>query len=81
MGYGYEYPAAIIITDTNAHTGRFGKIHALNGSVVIGTLVAENITENGSSTINGITMGLASEVEGVITSITLASGQVIAYRI
>ena len=25
--------------------------------------------------------GVASEVEGVITSITLASGQVIAYRI
>ena len=43
------------------------------------TFVAENITENGSATINGITMKASSEVCGVITSITLASGQVIAY--
>ena len=45
------------------------------------TFVAENITENGSATINGITMKASSEVCGVITSITLASGQVIAYRL
>ena len=77
MGYGYDYPAAIIITDTNAHTGRFGKVHCLSNAEV--TLVAENLTENGSSTINGITMKSSSEIEGVITSITLASGQVIAY--
>ncbi len=43
--------------------------------------VAENLTENGSSTINGITMKASTEVEGVITSITLASGQVIAYSL
>jgi hypothetical protein len=77
MGYGYDYPAAIIITDTNAHTGRFGKVHCLTDASA--TFVAENITENGSSTINGITMKASSEVCGVITSITLASGQVIAY--
>ena len=77
MGYGYDYPAAIIITDTNAHTGRFGKVHALSNSEA--TFVAENITENGSSTINGIDMKESSEVCGVITSITLACGQVIAY--
>ena len=28
MGYGYEYPAAKIINDTAAHTGRFGKVVA-----------------------------------------------------
>ena len=50
----YDYPAAIIITDTNAHTGRFGKVHCLADASA--TFVAENITENGSSTINGITM-------------------------
>ena len=72
------YPAAEIINDTAAHTGRFGCIKALQDSV-INTLVAENITENGSSTVNGITMKASSEVCGVITSITLASGQVIAY--
>jgi len=43
------------------------------------TFVAENITENGSSTVAGITMKASTEVCGVITSITLASGQVIAY--
>ena len=75
----YEYPAATIITDTSAHTGRFGKIHCLTAAEV--TIVSDNLTENGSATINGITMGVASEIEGVITSITLASGQVIAYRL
>ena len=39
----YEYPAAIIITDTNAHTGRFGKVHCLTDASA--TFVAENITE------------------------------------
>ena len=37
------YPAAVIINDTNAVTGRFGCIKALKDSV-IATLVAENIT-------------------------------------
>ena len=73
----YDYPAAIIITDTNAHTGRFGKVHCLADASA--TFVAENITENGASTIAGITMKASTEVCGVITSITLASGQVIAY--
>ena len=51
--YGYDYPSAIIITDhTQAFTGRFGKVVALKNSTV--DLVAENITENTSSTISGI---------------------------
>ena len=79
MGYGYDYPAAIIITNTAAHTGRFGQVHCLTDAEA--TFVAENITENGSATINGITMKASSEVCGVITSITLASGQVIAYSL
>ena len=77
--YGYDYPAAIIITNTATHTGRFGNVHALKDSEA--TFVAENITENGSATINGIEMKASTEVCGVITSITLASGQVIAYRL
>ena len=41
-----DYPAAKIINDTAAHTGRFGKIvHCLKDSVRH-TFVAENITEN-----------------------------------
>ena len=74
------YPAATIITDTNTHTGRFGKVHALADASC--TFVSESLTENGSSTINGITMKAGTEIEGmVITSITLASGQVVAYRL
>ena len=42
MGYGYDYPAAIIITDhTQAFTGRFGKVVALKNSTVY--LVDDNI--------------------------------------
>ena len=74
------YPAATIITDTNAHTGRFGKVHALADASC--TFVSSDLTEHGSSTINGITMNAGTEIEGiVITSITLASGQVVAYRL
>ena len=74
------YPAATIITDTTAHTGRFGKVHALADASC--TFVSSDLTENGSSTINGITMKAGTEIEGmVITSITLASGQVVAYRL
>ena len=77
MGY---YPAAIIITNTDTHTGRFGKVHCLTAAEA--TFVSENLTEYGSSTINGITMNAGTEIEGiVITSITLASGQVVAYRL
>jgi len=74
------YSAATIITDTSAHTGRFGKVHALADASC--TFVSSDLTENGSSTINGITMNAGTEIEGmVITSITLASGQVVAYRL
>ena len=37
------YPAAKIINDTDAHTGRFGCVQAIKDSE-IATLVAENIT-------------------------------------
>ena len=79
MNYGYQYPAGLIITNTATHPVSFGKVHCLTAAEA--TFVAENITENGSATINGITMKAATEVEGVITSITLASGQVIAYSL
>tara|TARA_Y100000114_G_C11575866_1_gene238680 strand:+ start:258 stop:503 length:246 start_codon:yes stop_codon:yes gene_type:complete len=79
MNYSSQYSAATIITDTNTHTGRFGKIHALN-QVVIDTMLAENITENGSSnTITNVLLKQNAEVMGVITSITLQSGELIAY--
>ena len=79
MGYGSDYPAAIIITDhTQAFTGRFGKVVALKNSTV--DLVAENIKENTSSTISAIPLHHSAEICGVITSVQVASGDaVIAY--
>ena len=70
------YPAAKIINDTAAHTGRFGCIKALQDSV-INTLVAENI----SGDLTSIDLKSNCKIEGVITSITLASGTVVAYLI
>ena len=70
------YPAAKIINDTAAHTGRFGCIKALQDSV-INTLVAENITGD----LTSLQFKSNTAIEGVITSITLASGTVVAYLI
>tara|TARA_Y100000004_G_scaffold59041_1_gene65668 strand:+ start:13160 stop:13378 length:219 start_codon:yes stop_codon:yes gene_type:complete len=70
-----HYSAAKIIDDTNAHTGRFQCVKALEDSV-IATLVSENI----DGTKTSVTINSNCSIEGVITSITLASGSVIAYR-
>mgnify|MGYP003129257068 CR=1 FL=1 len=72
----YEYPAATIINDTSAVTGRFGKIVALNDTV-IATIVAENIDGD----LTAINLDATGEICGVITGITLTSGTVIAYRL
>ena len=76
MGYGYDYPAAKIINDTAAHTGRFGKIVAIQDSV-INTLVAENITGD----LTSLQFISTAEICGVITSVKLDSGTVIAYSL
>ena len=68
------YSKAKIITNTSAHTGRFGCLQALKDSE-IATLVAENI----SGDLTSIDLKSNCKIEGVITSITLASGTVIAY--
>jgi len=71
---GYNYPSAKIINDTAAHTGRFGKVAALQDSV-IDTLVSDTI----SGDLTSLQFKSTAEIEGVITSITLTSGTVIAY--
>ena len=71
MSYS-DFPAAKIINDTDAHTGRFGKVVALQDSVI--TLVAENVTGD----LSAVPFKSSNEICGVITSITL-SGTVIAY--
>ena len=70
------YPAAKIINDTSAHTGRFGCVQAIKDSE-IATLVAENITGD----LTSIDLKSNCKIEGIITSITLASGTVVAYLV
>ena len=70
------YPAAKIINDTAAHTGRFGGVQAIKDSE-IATLVAENITGD----LTSIDLKSNCKIEGIITSITLASGTVVAYLV
>ena len=72
-----DYPGAEFIDDTAAHTGRFGKIVALEDSV-INTATAVNYTGN---TLSAIPFKASCEIEGVFTSITLTSGTVVAYKI
>tara|TARA_R100001510_G_scaffold10545_1_gene8103 strand:- start:2714 stop:2938 length:225 start_codon:yes stop_codon:yes gene_type:complete len=72
----YEYPAATIINDTSTVSGRFGKVVALNDTV-IATLVAENIDGD----LTALNLDATGEICGIITSITLTSGTVIAYRL
>jgi hypothetical protein len=72
-----DYPGAEFIDDTAAHTGRFGKIVALEDSV-INTATALDYTGN---TLAAIPFKASCEICGVFTSITLTSGTVVAYKI
>jgi hypothetical protein len=74
---GYRYPGAEFIDDTVAHAGRFGKIVALEDSA-IASLTALDYTGN---TLSAIPLKASCEIEGVFTSITLASGTVVAYKL
>ncbi len=70
------YSAGVILNSTDTVTGRFACIKALKDSV-IDTIVSENITGD----LTSIDLKSNCSIEGVITSITLTSGTVIAYRI
>jgi hypothetical protein len=72
-----DYPGAEFIDDTAAHAGRFGKIVALEDSV-IDTATALDYTGN---TLAAIPFKASCEICGVFTSITLTSGTVVAYKI
>lgn len=72
-----DYAGAEYISDTVAHTGRFGEIVALEDSV-IASLTAQDWTGNA---LTAIPLKATGEIEGVFTSITLTSGKVVAYRI
>jgi hypothetical protein len=74
---GYVYAGAEYIEDTAAHTGRFGKIVALEDTV-ISSLTAQDYTGNA---LTSIQFKANSELIGVFTSITLSSGTVVAYKL
>ena len=76
MNYGYQYPSAKIIANTQAHNGRFGKVLALEDSV-IEVLLSENI----DGATSNVTLNANCSLEGVITRVKLTSGSVIAYRL
>lgn len=69
---GAEY-----ISDTAVHTGRFCEIVALEDSV-IASLVTKDWTGNATTTVP---LKATGEIEGIFTSITLASGKVVAYKV
>lgn len=69
---GFEY-----ITDTNAHSGRFWKLYAV-ATAVISTATVSNATGN---TFSSVPLNAGDSIEGVFTSVTLASGKVIAYKL
>lgn len=69
---GFEY-----IDDTAAHAGRFHEIYAVENAV-IASAVVQNQTGN---TFASVPLGAGDSIKGVFTSVTLASGKVIAYKI
>jgi len=75
---GYKYPGAEYISDTSAHTGRFGKIVSLEASTVISALTALDYSGNA---LTSVVLDPSCELEGVFTSITLSAGSVVAYKL
>lgn len=73
-----SYAGAEYISDTAAHTGRFGEIVSIKSGTVIASLTALDYTGNA---LTSITLEPRCELCGVFTSITLASGAVVAYRL
>lgn len=64
----------IYITDTSAHVGDFDSIQALEATVC--DLVSATIT----GTLTSVPIPAGSIIFGKFTSVTLASGKVIAYN-
>ena len=69
---GFEY-----ISDTSAHTGRFCKLYALSNAVISSATV---MNASGNA-FTSVPLDAGDEIEGVFTSVTLASGKIIAYKI
>lgn len=69
---GFEY-----ISDTNAHTGRFWQLYAVADAVIASATIA-NQTGN---TFTSVPLNAGDSIMGVFTSVALASGKVVAYKV
>ena len=69
---GFEF-----VSDTAAHTGRFSMIY-FKEDTVIDAITVQNVTGN---SLAGETFVADTYLCGIITSITLTSGSVMAYRL
>jgi hypothetical protein len=88
------YPAAKIINDTAEHLGRFGKVMALQDSVITVGVDFDTIEDFDAVTSldnfyinaiigdnNNVPLKAGNELVGVFTTVLLDSGTVIAYRL
>ena len=69
---GAEY-----ISDTAAHTGRFVELYALEATV-IASAVSPIVTGN---TFTSVPISAGGRIRGLFTSVTLASGKIIAHKL
>jgi len=67
---GFEY-----ISDTLAHTGRFGELYALEATVI----ASATIKGAGGNAFTAVPIPAGGSIYGVFESVTLTSGKVIAY--
>lgn len=70
---GFEH-----ISDTAPHTGNFCRIYAL-ATAVIASASVRGLTA-GSNAFTSVPLPAGAYIDGQFSSITLASGRVIAYR-
>jgi hypothetical protein len=69
---GFEY-----ISDTAAHMGRFEELVAFEDSVIANAVI---LNQTGNA-FTSVPLKAGQSVEGVFTSVTLASGKIAAYKI
>lgn len=74
---GYRYAGATYEAGTTARTGRYGKIVALENTV-IASITAADID---GDALTAVVLNASCEFCGVITAFTLTSGSVLAYKL
>jgi hypothetical protein len=77
---------ADFIYDTSAHTGEWGRIHAVptaggNVAALFSALESSTLVPHSGGVLTQLALNPGDEVQGRFTSITLFQGAVIAYRL